>query len=194
VRYLPDEFALDPLVNAVWAASWALFPDNRTFLEGVSILPRGHYACLDGGKGDPPVGDPMGHPYWNPRPDHSAYPKAAQIREHAECLRTLLIAKLERDLHAEDGNLLTLSGGVDSSSLGALAAGVVGRKVWSLSMIPRKERPDLVAHEMFFIEPLAQQYGFARRWVMHFVVTPGDAPASCWRGCAVEMFPGGACA
>ena len=42
---------------------------------------------------------------------------------------TLLIEKLTRDLDPEDGNLLTLSGGVDSSSLAALAAGVVQRKV-----------------------------------------------------------------
>jgi hypothetical protein len=57
---------------------------------------------------------------------------------------------------------------VDSSSLAALAAGVVGRKVWTLSLLPRKERQDLLQHEMSFIEPLAQQYGFARRWQVHF--------------------------
>ncbi len=80
---------------------------------------------------------------------------------------TLLIEKLTRDLDPEDGNLLTLSGGVDSSSLAALAAGVVQRKVWTWSLLPRKERQDLVQHEMSFIEPLAQQYGFARRWEIH---------------------------
>jgi hypothetical protein len=39
--------------------------------------------------------------------------------------------------------------------------------VWTWSLLPRKERQDLVQHEMSFIEPLAQQYGFARRWEIH---------------------------
>jgi asparagine synthetase B (glutamine-hydrolysing) len=160
VRYLPDEPRLDPLVNALAAASWLLFPDNRTFLAGVTILPRGYFARLDG--------QTHIEPYWNPRPARSAYPTPAQFREHAARLRELLIAKLERDLDPTGGNLLTLSGGVDSSSLAALAGGVVGRDLMLLSMIPRKERPDLVAHEMSFIEPLAQQYGFTRRWAVHW--------------------------
>ncbi|MBN2305455.1 MAG: hypothetical protein JXQ72_13300, partial [Anaerolineae bacterium] len=159
VRYLPDEFRLDPLVNAIWACSWPLFPHNRTFLAGVTILPRGHFARLNG--------QTYAEPYWHPRPAHLAYPTPAQAREHAERLRSILIEKLTRDLDPDDGNLLTLSGGVDSSSLGALAAGVVGRKVWTFSLLPSKKRPDLVQRELAFIAPLAQQYGLARRWEIH---------------------------
>ncbi len=161
VRYLPDEPRLDPLVNAIWAASWPMMPDGRTFLDGVTILGRGHFARREK-TGRIQVGR-----YWNPRPKRIPYPTPALAREHAERLRTLLIEKLTRDLDPEGGNLLTLSGGVDSSSLAALAAGVVGRKVWTWSLLPRKERQDLVQHEMSFIEPLAQQYGFARRWEIH---------------------------
>ena len=160
VRYLPDEPRLDPLVNALAATSWLLFPDGRTFLEGVTILERGHFARLNG--------EVQTGRYWDPRPKHSPYPTREQEREHAERLRGLLIAKLERDLAPEGGNLLTLSGGVDSSSLAALAAGVVGRDLMSFSLIPRKEREDLVAHEMSFIEPLAQKFGFTRRWAIHW--------------------------
>lgn len=156
VRYLPDAPRLDPLVNAIWASSWLMFPDGRTFLDGVTILGRGHFARLDG---QLQVGR-----YWNPRPKRLPYPTPALAREHAERLRTLLIEKLRRDLDPEDGNLLTLSGGVDSSSIAALAAGVVGRRVWTWSLLPRRERDDLVQHAMSYIEPLAQQYGFKRRW------------------------------
>lgn len=159
VRYLPVEFRLDPLVNAIWAASWGLFPEGRTFLAGVTLLERGHFARLDG--------QMRRQPYWQPRPQRLAHPTPAQAREHAERLRALLIAKLARDLDPAGGNLLTLSGGVDSSSLGALAAGVVGREVWSWSLLPSQERPDLVQHEMAFIEPLARRYGFTRRWAVH---------------------------
>ena len=160
VRYLPDKPRLDPLVNALAATSWLMFPDGRTFLAGVTILERGHFARLDGRM---QVGR-----YWNPRPKQISFPTPARAREHAERLRALLIAKLERDLDPDGGNLLTLSGGVDSSSLAALAGGVVGREMMLFSLIPRKERPDLVAHEMSFIEPLAQKYGFTRRWAVHW--------------------------
>ena len=60
VRYLPDEPRLDPLVNAIWAASWAMMPDGRTFLDGVTILGRGHFARM-GKTGRMQVGR-----YWNP--------------------------------------------------------------------------------------------------------------------------------
>jgi asparagine synthetase B (glutamine-hydrolysing) len=160
VRYLPDEFALDPLPNAIWAASWPIFPDNRTFLKGVSILPRGHFARLGSG-------DSESRPYWQPRPPELPYPKPAQVREHAERLRAILIAKLKRDLDPEGGNLLAWSGGVDSSSLAALAAGVVGRKVWTFTVLPSLENPAALAHELSFIAPLAEEYGLERRWEIH---------------------------
>lgn len=160
VRYLPDAPRLDPLVNAVWASSWPMMPDGRTFLDGVTILWRGHFVRREK-TGRMQVGR-----YWNPRPKRIPYPTPARAREHAERLRALLIDKLRRDLDPEGGNLLTLSGGVDSSSLAALAAGVVGRKVWTWSLLPSRE--ESLRHEMSYIEPLAQRYGFGRRWtVLH---------------------------
>ncbi|MBM3334055.1 hypothetical protein FJY63_05280, partial [Candidatus Sumerlaeota bacterium] len=160
VRYFPDEPRLDPLVNATWATSWGLFPDGRTPLDGVMILGRGHFALLEKGR-------LLIRQYWEPRPKKQIpYPTPARAREHAERLRSLLIEKLTRDLDPDDGNLLALSGGVDSSSLAALAAGVVGRKVWTFSLVPRKEREDLFQYEMSFIESLAQRYGFERRWTI----------------------------
>lgn len=162
VRYLPEEPVLDPLVNAIWSTTWAIFPDGRTFLDGVTILGRGHFAHF---KVD---GQVVTNKYWDPRPKRSPYPTPAQAQEHAERLRSLLIAKLERDLDPKGGNLLALSGGVDSSSLAALIRGVVGYNLSTWSMLPRRERPDLIAEEMSYIEPLAQQYGFERRWTVNF--------------------------
>lgn len=156
VRYVPNEFQLDPLVNAVWTSGHGFFPDRRTFLRGVSILDRGCFARIEPGR-QIAIGR-----YWNPRPKRLARPTPAHIREHAERLRALLIDKLTRDLDPEDGNLLTLSGGVDSSSLGALAAGVVGRKVWTLSILPAPK--DLFDREMSYIQPLASHFGFERQW------------------------------
>lgn len=156
VRYLPDEPCIDPLVNAVWTTGHAFFPDGRTFLAGVRILDRGGFARLERG-GACGLGR-----YWNPRPKRLTRPTPERIREHAERLRTILCEKLMRDLDPEDGNLLTLSGGVDSSSLGALAAGTLGRKVWTWSFLPDPQ--DLFEREMSFIAPLAGRFGFERQW------------------------------
>jgi len=156
VRFLADEPRLDPLVNAVWTTGHGLFPDGRTFLAGVSILERGWFARLEPGRSIT-----KGR-YWNPRPHAVPRPTPAQAREHAERLRALLVQKLEQDLDPAGGNLLTLSGGVDSSSLGALGAGVVGRPVCTWSLLP--EPDDLYRREMSYIAPLAERFGFERRW------------------------------
>lgn len=142
VRYFPAESDLDPLVNAIWTTGHGFFPDGRTFLAGVSILARGHFARLE--RGRPAV---FGR-YWDPRTNSLRFPSDVLAREHAERLRALLMERLTRDLDPEGGNLLTLSGGVDSSSLAALASGTVGRRVCTLSPAgaTRSVRPRDVIH------------------------------------------------
>lgn len=162
VRYLPDQPRLDPLVNAIWACSCPTLPDGRTFLDGVTMLGRGHFARMEK-TGRMQVGR-----YWNPRPKRIPYPTPALAREHAERLRTLLIEKLTRDLDPDGGNLLTLSGGVDSSSLAALSAGALGLPVWIWSVLPSKENEKALQHELSYIEPLAQRYRFERRWEVFY--------------------------
>lgn len=168
VRYLPEEPRIDPFVNAVWTTTYCIFPDQRTFLADVSILDRGHAAVLS------PRRPVAVRRYWQPRVNWLPRPKPAQVAEHANRLRTLLIDQLSRDLAPEGGNLLTLSGGVDSSALAALAAGVVGRPVWAWSLLPGPE--DLFQHEMSYIGPLAKRFGIDRTWSvrMHSAMTTVD--------------------
>jgi asparagine synthetase B (glutamine-hydrolysing) len=153
-RFLPDHFALDPLVNAVWGTNPILIED-RTFLEGVSIVPRGSQARLAPGRA------PSVDTYWDPRQREGDDPTPSP--EHAARLRDLLIETLTRDLDGNGRNLLTLSGGVDSTSLGAFTVGVVGRRLSSFSLIPGYE-PER-SHELSFIDPLVERYGIepARR-------------------------------
>jgi asparagine synthase (glutamine-hydrolysing) len=158
VRYLPNEPQLDALSNAIWTMGHIFFPDGRTFLRGVTILDRGSFARLEPAR---PIATGR---YWDPRPERLPRPTPARAREHADRLRVLLIDKLTRDLDSEGGNLLTLSGGVDSSSLGALAAGVVGRKVWTWSLLPEPE--DRFQSQMSYIAPLARRFGFERTWTV----------------------------
>ena len=160
VRYLDVEPKIDPLVTAIWSAGWGIFPDRRTFLQNVSLVPRGHFARIERGKAAT-----MSR-YWNPRPKQLTNPTPARRREHAERLRDILVTKLAHDLDPEGGNLLTLSGGIDSSALGALAAGVVGRKVWTWSYLPEPEA--LYQEAMAYITPLANRFGFERSWTVRY--------------------------
>ncbi len=147
-RFLPDRFQPDPLVNASYTFT-AMLIDGRTFLAGVSILPRATCTRLAPGRRTETTG------YWDPRPEPGEAPPPSP--DHARELRTLLIATLERDLDPDGRSLLYLSGGVDSASVGALAAGVVGRKLCSWSMVPAVE-PQL-SHELSYIDPLLARFG-----------------------------------
>lgn len=158
VRYLPDEPRLDPLANALWASSWPTFPDGRTPLAGVKIIQRGSFAKIENGSA-------IMRRYWDPRPEKIHYPIIAEMDEHARRLRELLLEKLQRDLDPDGGNLLTLSGGVDSSSLLALSAGVLGFKVMTWSVLhPKEENEKAYQHDLSYIEPLRRQYRVERYW------------------------------
>jgi asparagine synthetase B (glutamine-hydrolysing) len=156
-RYLEDEPRIDPLPNAVWAMGWPLFPDDRSFLTNVSVLPRGSFALLGSS------GRTTTHRYWDPRPTRLELPTPARAAEHAQRLRSLLVTKLERDLDPTGGNLLTLSGGVDSSSLAALAGGAVGRRFSTWSLLP--EPDEMFRREFFYIDLLARRFNIERTWI-----------------------------
>jgi len=149
-RFVRDDFRLDPLVHAAWSCGSFVFPDNRTFLAGVSILERGSWVRLD------PNRPRDGGRYWNPRQR-----RLARAGDHARAqrLRTLLVERLTRDLDPAGGNLLTWSGGVDSSALGALATGAVRRPVSTISLLPAQGHPRY-EHEMSYIRPLAKHCAF----------------------------------
>lgn len=122
------------------------------------ILSRGSFAKIDKKK------ITTGR-YWEPRPEKIHYPTRAVADEHARRLREILLEKLQRDLDPSGGNLLTLSGGVDSSSLCALSAGRLGFKVWTWSLIYSKEEHEKAyQHELSYIDPLRRQYGVETYW------------------------------
>jgi asparagine synthetase B (glutamine-hydrolysing) len=164
VRFLPQRFELDALPNAIWAMGHSIFPDNRTFLNGVSIVPRGHCVTLRRRKTISVT------QYWDPRPNRLPRMTRDSQREHADRLRNILFDKLETELHPSGGNLLTLSGGVDSSCLAALATQKLGKRIGTFSVVPSRE--DLLAHEMRFIRPLIEQPNVERSWFL----TIGNEP------------------
>src|SRR5438876_298716 len=158
VCYILHQPRLDPLVNAVWASGWGLFPDGRTFLEGVAALERGSFAQTG------PHRAVSTQRYWSPRVEAVPLPNVARQQEHAERLRELLLGQLRRNLDPAGGNLLSMSGGVDSSALASLAAGVVGRPLSTFSMLPEPSEP--FRHEMSYIRPLLGGLRIERSWML----------------------------
>lgn len=158
IQYLPDEPRIDPLVLAVWTAGFGFFPDRRTFFKDVAIVDRGGFLTIA------PRQPPRFGRYWDPRPGHLSYPTRAQRQDRIQQLRTCLLARLDRDLDPDGGNLLTLSGGVDSSTLGILSGQVLGRKLMTWSLVPSPET--IQAQEMSYIAPLWESCAVGERWVV----------------------------
>ena len=145
VRFLPERMELDPLVCAIAASGNLYFPDSRTYLSDVSIVARARRVSLRADR------EPIEAAYWDPRP-HSGQDLVASP-DHSRRLRELLVATLEEELDPAGANLLTLSGGVDSSSLAALAAGTLGLPVSTLTLLP--VTPEAQARERAYVDALA---------------------------------------
>lgn len=151
VRVVPPTLGLDPLVAACWTWLEPAFPSGRSFLRGTRALPAGCFARIA-------PGEEHVRRYWEPMGRVAPLPSPRSRREHAAELRERLLAYLRRELDPTGGNLLTLSGGVDSSVLAALIRGPLGLPLDTLSFVPPKRHP---AHsrELGYIAPLVQSLG-----------------------------------
>lgn len=162
VRLLPIIPEFDLLVCALWADLWGTFPDGRSFLRGVTAIPPGHTAEVGPGHAV------RCHPWWNPWPDELPFPSRASRADHVERFREAVIAALGRDVAEEPVNLLTLSGGVDSSTLAYLVRRHLGRPLAALSFVP-PEGCSEAALEASYLDPLIAELGIAphQRWPLN---------------------------
>ncbi len=150
LRFHMEDLGLDPLVNAILTSGYDAAPDRRTFVSGVRLLGRGEYVRLGEGRAE------FGR-WWDPRQGAAPRPAA----DHAERLRSALLGTLERELDPAGENLLALSGGVDSSAVGALAAGTLGREVSTLTVLTDDEAAR--ARDLRYVDVLTEAVGFRRR-------------------------------
>lgn len=139
----------DMLVQALWAEGWCIFPDNRTFVEGIKIVPRGSYALGDGRAVSTTT-------YWDPRPRLLAVPSETVAQSHAEELHETLMQSLST-LDNAGLNLLTLSGGVDSSALAHLACSLGFRVATFTFVAPHRSTARKM--QLSQIEQLIQELG-----------------------------------
>jgi asparagine synthetase B (glutamine-hydrolysing) len=179
--FLPGELDIDPLGHATWTAQPGGFtPEDRTLVAGARLLPAGCYITSSAGSSSPFVR------YWDPRPTECHRLSSVGIDEVAGDLRALLVAHLGGELHPDGGNFLSLSGGVDSSSLAALAVRAASRPISAtLSVLPPDDPSR--AWELGYIEPLLEEIGgVAERYLQN---GDSDAIDRLYRATAPSLVP-----
>lgn len=160
LRALPERPPVDPLVAAMWGSTAWHFPHRRSPYAGIEIVPMGHAARWS------PGGGWRLRRYWDPRDgaDRSAHTEAELAAE----LRALLLSGLRGSLADDATNLLTLSGGVDSSALAAVTGRSLGLPLATLSWIPPPSSPQVHARDRGYVDRANAHAGVGRTFVYEF--------------------------
>lgn len=130
--FVPDEPELEPLVNATCCTMFGWLGDRRTFLRDVLMLRMGDAARTSGREWT--VSE-----WWKPALTHPQRPSKNVAIEHQERFRTYLVTNLSKAFDQRGTTLITFSGGVDSSALVSLAAGLLGKTFATVSFLPTEE-------------------------------------------------------
>jgi asparagine synthase (glutamine-hydrolysing) len=174
---------LDPRAIPAYL-TFGYVPTPRTFFAGVQSLPPGHVLTLEAG------GSPRLERYWEPQVPGASPASRLEVGmdEAARHVRTALQTAVERRLVSDVPLGAFLSGGLDSSAIVAIMAGVLDRPVetFTIGFDDRDgfdERPyaRLVAeryrtdHHEFVVEPDAVE--LIERLVWHHDQPFGDSSA-----------------
>ena len=103
--------------------SFGYVPTPHTFFEGIHSLPPGHVLTLE------PGAEPLIERYWEPPRVSTGDHLDLSLDEAGNEVRRLLEQAIRRRLIADVPLGAFLSGGIDSSAIVALMAGVMGEKV-----------------------------------------------------------------
>ncbi len=153
VSFLGSRAQIDPLVWAAFSSGCTVLPDNRSFIKGARTIQPGEAVVIRSGRPARFVS------YFDPVPTDWKLPNEAKRKDHQVVLRECLLANLSSGLSQKNSNLLALSGGVDSSSLGALAVNELGLEVASVSLLPPRGAPG-EAKERGYVEHLGERVPF----------------------------------
>lgn len=156
-RLMP-EIRLDPLANAAYSWIEPALPHDRAFLRDTYVIPNGCVAELRPGRR-------RVRSYWSPFCSALPRPSARAAGLHRERFAALLERHLAEEIDPSGGNLLTLSGGVDSSALAAVIRRRVQRPLMTLSFVPPADHPAR-RRELGFISPLVGELGIEQSWLI----------------------------
>jgi asparagine synthetase B (glutamine-hydrolysing) len=136
-RLLPEAPGQDLLAHLALTDGVTLV-DRRTPWRGVTAVRCGHVLVCPRG------GTAREVRYWNPVDNVPLFPVGPRkVEQAARDLRAALIESLDHGLSSDDVNLLGLSGGVDSSCLGALITQEVKRPVMAFTFFDESSPDDL---------------------------------------------------
>jgi len=158
VDHVLETVVIDRLGLTAWLTGLAFFPDNRTWLADATVLPAGHMADMTA-----PGTSTTCHQYWDPRPAIVDSLTPQSRAEHISSLRSAVLSSLERSLDRNGRNLLTLSGGADSSLLAYLIAGRFQSGLSTLSF--RSTAPGQAKIESELIGAFVAAHPPRQRWV-----------------------------
>ena len=151
VRFLTEHLAIDPLPAALWASNQLSFPDRRTFLVGVDAVAPGTAVTVRSN------GSKNHVRWWDPWQRSNGWPSERLRREHVAEFREAVTGALGDGIDRGGGNLLTLSGGVDSTLLAALIAGHLGVRLSALSFMPDGNETSF-RREWSYLRPIVEEF------------------------------------
>lgn len=138
----PVPAKVDRLPLALWSITTPLHLDGRTIVRGITRMPRSSHLRMDPGiaakttdLADAFLGEP-------------ASERSATRKEVALALRRAVLHSLETELIPDGHNLLSLSGGMDSSALASVVRGM-GRPFKAVSLL--SSHPQVRARELIYI-------------------------------------------
>lgn len=146
---------LDPWATVLYATAAAL-PPGQSLIRGVSVQSPGSALRFAQEPGREVF-------FWSDSDFEVEAPDSRTLRQHAEEMREHLLANVERSL-ASEGNVFTVSGGVDSSVLAAFAVNGLGRSISALTfMAPDR---DVMTRDAIYVDGLLAELGarVERRW------------------------------
>lgn len=146
---LPAPLEPDWLSIGVYLTGWAAFPEQRSFIRGVSRPAAGSAGRIQVGR------SPLSQRYWFPE---RLLREPTTLEEAAAQLRAQVVSQLKRTLAPEPtgNNLLLFSGGVDSACLAALMQ-TLELSVHAVSMLPL-EQDVAFARESRFVHAVSETF------------------------------------
>ncbi len=120
---------IDGMVALSWTGAHGVLPLGRTAIEDVQFVPAGHVLEIDlDGRSAGRLSR-----YWDP---WAGPVRGFDERAHADALREALLSYLDVELDSAGMNFLSLSMGVDSSTLAVLTRRTLGTGYAAVSYLP----------------------------------------------------------
>ena len=151
---LPDDRSPDLMSCLIWAHGGYYFVDGRTPLNAVRCAPAATYLRFDR------QGVQLPRRYWTPPRLARRLPTPEQERRTLHEFRERFLREMGRQLHPGKPNMVSLSGGVDSSALAYILHRQFKAKLWTISYLLKV--PESRQRELSYIRPVLKDCGVAK--------------------------------